>query len=75
MNKGMKRKKAAAVKKIGCQDLGSSCGFEAKAANLDQLVPLLEDHARIKHDLRILSLDLEDQVRDKARTESKNQKD
>lgn len=55
------------MKKIACKDLGSSCRFEAKARSTDQLVPLLEDHARIKHGLRFLSLEMEYQIRDLAR--------
>ena len=55
------------MKKISCHDLGSSCRFEAQAKNLDQLIPILEDHARIKHDLRFLSLEMEYQIRDLAR--------
>jgi len=55
------------MKKISCQDLGSSCRFEAKAKSLDQLVVLVEDHARIKHGLNFLSLEMEYQVRDLAR--------
>ena len=55
---------------IRCRDLGSSCRFEAKAINLEQMVSLFEDHARFAHDLKSLSLELEDQVRDLARKKS-----
>ena len=54
------------MKKISCQDLGSSCRFEAKAESLDQLVPLVEDHARFKHDLQSLSWEMEDLIRELA---------
>lgn len=55
------------MKKIGCRDLGSSCRFEVEARSLEQLIPLLEDHARIKHDLRFFSLEMEDTIRLRAR--------
>ena len=63
------------MKKIRCRDLGSSCRFEAKAKSLDQLVPLLEDHARFKHDLQFLSLEMEDLIRERAQSVEESRED
>ena len=63
------------MKKIGCRDLGSSCRFEAKAKSLEQLVPLMEDHARFKHDLKFLSLEIEDLIRERAQSVGESQKE
>jgi predicted small metal-binding protein len=59
---------------ISCKDFGTACDFVARAANVDALIPLVEDHAKKIHGFQSLPPELVTQIRDKVRSESGSRK-
>ncbi len=36
---------------FACRDIGMSCGFKAGAANMEELLPKIADHAKKAHNM------------------------
>lgn len=50
------------AKRISCRDVGMDCDFEAQADTLEELMELLEYHARAGHGMDEISPELEAKI-------------
>ena len=46
-----------------CRDMDMDCDFEASADSVDELMPRIAEHADQAHDIKMISPELMDQVR------------